>query len=181
MQPLAAPPARAQSPAAVPRQRRACTRAAVTAIDVGGGRPRRHGPAPCSLWSREPDAFDLIWEQEEAARRARQAPDSVAQREAAVRAAAEQTAARAQGDALHAQLLERQQRREALRDRWDCCGWLWLGLRLVYCQFEAVAETAFQVPPSNSTLLTPPPPPTKKKGCAKMQTAPSAISCGASR
>jgi len=82
---------------------------------------RRH--VSCRIWSRQPDAWDLLWEQEEAARRAQQAsvaPESIAQRDASMRAAAERAAERAQADAMHAQLLERQQRRDALRDR--CVG-----------------------------------------------------------
>jgi hypothetical protein len=77
-------------------------------------------PCACGVWRREPDAWDLLVEQEEAARRATQSPADSAQQAALARAAAERAEERAAADALHARLLERQQRREALRDRlWE--------------------------------------------------------------
>jgi hypothetical protein len=84
-------------------------------------RPAARAPR-CRVWSREPDAWDALWEQEEAARRAALPPDDVTAREGAAAEAAARAAARAEADALHRTLLERQQRRDALRDRWvDAC------------------------------------------------------------
>lgn len=72
---------------------------------------------PLRVWSREPDAWDVLWEQEELARRAKQNPDAAAQRQALAQEAVERAAARAEAEARHQRLLERQQRRDALRDR----------------------------------------------------------------
>jgi hypothetical protein len=82
--------------------------------------PRRapRGLRPARVWGREPDAWDDLWAREEAARRAAQDPADAALRDTAAAAAAERAAARADAEARHRSLLERQQRRDALRDRW---------------------------------------------------------------